>query len=313
MADERLDSRRLKELSTKCLAAWARDTAFDWCLIVAAIWISGLYASPVSFLLAMLVVGNRQHALAILGHDGTHFTLSRNRRLNDILTNVFNMWPIGLTVEGYRKLHFQHHRGLGTDEDPELHHKRSRAPQWDVPASIGRIGKYALLDLVGYSVPDYKIIISFSKPEKTGALIAQYAFHVAGAGILAACGQWWALAVWYVSLPTSFMMFFRLRLWIEHQGTERTTRLHLNPWEGFLLSPHNGWYHWEHHNWASVPYTRLAELREAAKGPAVLSLKALIRHLRNLPYNASGVVFGTTNRETSSQEQWESHEQKRAA
>jgi len=53
-----------------------------------------------------------------LGHDGTHFTLSHARGWNDFLTNLFAFWPIGLTVSGYRALHFKHHKHTGTDMTP---------------------------------------------------------------------------------------------------------------------------------------------------------------------------------------------------
>ena len=57
-----------------------------------------------------------------------------------------------------------------------------------------------------------------------------------GVSALFACGGWEAAAVWYFSLPTSFMMFFRLRLWLEHQGTGDTQRLELTPLQGALLA-----------------------------------------------------------------------------
>ena len=59
------------------------------------------------------------------------------------------------------------------------------------------------------------------------------------------------------------MMSFRLRLWLEHQGTPETHRLHLNFWQAALLAPHNSWLHWEHHTWPTIPYHRLAERENA--------------------------------------------------
>jgi len=66
----------------------------------------------------------------VLGHDGTHYTLSGNARLNDILTNLVCFLPLGLTVSGYRALHYAHHQHTGTEHDPELRNKRMRSPQW---------------------------------------------------------------------------------------------------------------------------------------------------------------------------------------
>jgi hypothetical protein len=105
-----------------------------------------------------------QHALKVLGHDGTHYTLSGNARLNDILTNLVCFLPLGLTVSGYRALHYAHHQHTGTEHDPELRNKRMRSPQWDLPADRWKLLSYALADLVGGSLQDYLIIVRFAKP-----------------------------------------------------------------------------------------------------------------------------------------------------
>lgn len=279
----------IKELSTKALWPWVRDAIMDWGIMIGALTIASAFPNPITIVLAVLIVGNRQHALAILGHDGTHFTLSKNRLLNDSLTNFFNMWPVGLTVGGYRKLHFQHHRALGTHEDPELHHKKSRAPQWDLPIKWTKIFKYTLYDLIGYSIPDYWIIITYSKPEKRSEFVGMVLFHILTVSILLASGLWLTALIWYFSLVTSFMLFFRLRLWLEHQGTDETNRLKLNWWQGGLLSPHNGWYHWEHHNWASIPYHRLPEFRERmGSEKPVLTLNDLIKGFDEMGPISSG-------------------------
>jgi fatty acid desaturase len=151
--------------------------------------------------------------------------LSHHRRLNDFLTNLLAFWPLGLTVSGYRTLHFKHHKHTGTEDDPELGHKRSRNPQWDLPAKPSRILKYAVLDIVGGSFPDYLIILEVFEAGQTvrisaAAVLPRPRHHcvrrirTVGAGLL-----------WYAGLATTFMMSFRLRLWLEHQGTDETQRL----------------------------------------------------------------------------------------
>ena len=114
---------------------WLADAALDWLVIAAAVAMIQLWPHVYTVLAGILIIGNRQHALAILGHDGTHYTLSRNAALNDFLTNLFCFWPLGLTVSGYRALHYAHHKNTGMENDPELGHKRMRSPQWDLPAT----------------------------------------------------------------------------------------------------------------------------------------------------------------------------------
>ena len=117
----------LRELGARTLFPWLTDAAIDWLVIGGALADDPAYVPHFYTVLAgILIIGNRQHALAILGHDGTHYTLSRNAALNDFLTNLFCFWPLGLTVSGYRALHYAHHKNTGTENDPELGHKRMR-------------------------------------------------------------------------------------------------------------------------------------------------------------------------------------------
>jgi fatty acid desaturase len=293
-----LDKDTLRSLSQRTVWPWLRDAFFDWVVIIGALVGFHTFANPVTWVLALLVIGNRQHALAILGHDGTHFTLSDNKKTNDFLTNLIAMWPIGLTVSGYRLLHFRHHQLTGTEGDPELGHKRARSPQWDLPAKPLRILKYAMYDIVGYSIPDYLIILKFSKPATQSEYIPLICFHVIATTLLAISGLWWAAVLWYCGLITTFMMSFRLRLWLEHQGTPETHRLHLNFWQSALLAPHNAWMHWEHHHWMAVPYHQLGELREHITGKPIWTLGKLLKWFQTTNFIPSGEVIIATNLET---------------
>jgi fatty acid desaturase len=286
----KLDSAHLRSLSARALSPWLFHALGDWAAIAAALAMIQLWPNLLTFVGGVLIVGNRQHALAILGHDGTHYTLSFNTRLNDFLTNLLCFWPLGLTVSGYRALHYAHHKNTGMPDDPELGHKRMRAPQWDLPATIRTVLRYAALDMVGFSVADYLIIVRFSKPGRRREYAPLVLFHAAFASVLLALGCWVAALAWYASLVASFMMFFRLRLWLEHQGTHDTQRIRLTWWQSLILAPHNAWHHWEHHKYPTIPYHRLPLARQKLSGPAILSLDVLIRALMESPHIASGSV-----------------------
>jgi fatty acid desaturase len=275
-ARERLDTETLRALMRRSLFPWLSDAVLDWCVIGLALAAVGLWPHFYTALAAILIVGNRQHALAILGHDGTHYTLSRSAPLNDFLTNLLCLWPLGLTVSGYRALHYKHHKDTGTENDPELGHKRMRSPQWDLPATPWTVLRYALMDLVGHSLADYLIIVRFSAPQRRRDCMPLALFHIAAISLLVWLDCWPIAAVWYFSLVTSFMMFFRLRLWLEHQGTDDTQRLALAPWQGAILSPHDAWHHWEHHRYPAIPYHKLAQARQLLDGPPILTLGDLM-------------------------------------
>ncbi len=289
----RLDTSALRELGARALFPWLVDGGVDWLVIVAALAMIQIWPHFYTVLAGILIVGNRQHALAILGHDGTHFTLSHNAAFNDFLTNLFCWWPLGLTVSGYRALHYAHHKNTGMESDPELGHKRMRSPQWDLPATHWTVLRYALKDLIGYSVVDYSIIVRFSKPQRRREYLPLALFHVAAISGLLASGGWPMAAAWYFSLLTSFMMFFRLRLWLEHQGTDDTQRLSLTWWQGALLSPHNAWHHWEHHKYPTIPYHRLPQARQRLYGPVILTLRDLIAALGSTRAIPSGAALKT--------------------
>jgi len=286
----RLDASALRELGARALFPWLTDAAMDWLVIASALAMIQLWPHVYTVLAGVLIIGNRQHALAILGHDGTHYTLSRNAAFNDVLTNLLCWWPLGLTVSGYRALHYAHHKNTGTENDPELGHKRMRAPQWDLPATPRTVLGYALKDLIGYSVADYSIIVRFSKPQRKREYLPLAFVHITAMSVLAGCGFWSMAASWYFSLVTSFMMFFRLRLWLEHQGTADTQRLSLTWWQAALLAPHNAWHHWEHHKYPTIPYHRLPQARQRLIGPAILGLPELLDNFARADKLASGAV-----------------------
>ena len=87
------------------------------------------------------------------------------------------------------------------------------------------------------------------------------------------------------------MMSFRLRLWLEHQGTPETHRLYLNVWQAPLLAPHNSWMHWEHHSWPTIPYHRLAEVRKHDAEPPVWTLAELFKWFKQADHIPSGQAF----------------------
>ncbi len=184
----RITADQLRYLNERAAWPWLKDALLDWAVMIAAIVIAGVWNNPAGYALAVLIVGNRQHGLALLGHDGTHYTLSHNRKLNDFLTNLFAWWPLLLTNGGYRSLHNAHHKHLSTDDDPEIVHKKSRAPQWDLPAPLPRILGYAAKDLVGYSLPDFWIIVTFSKPPLKSDYLGLAAFHLVANALFLSAG-----------------------------------------------------------------------------------------------------------------------------
>jgi fatty acid desaturase len=115
----------------------------------------------VAVMFAVIIIGTRQHAIMILAHDGSHGHISRNRWLNDLVTNLLSLWPFGVGLSGYRKFHFAHHRYMGTEADPEYIHKKKSAPAYDLPATPRHIARLALTALFGEGSDDQLYFIGY--------------------------------------------------------------------------------------------------------------------------------------------------------
>jgi fatty acid desaturase len=71
--------------------------------------------------LAMVLVGALQHRLAGLGHEAAHYSLLRSKLLNDLVGDVFCLFPILAAIHFYRIFHMAHHQYTNDPErDPDL-------------------------------------------------------------------------------------------------------------------------------------------------------------------------------------------------
>jgi fatty acid desaturase len=255
--------------------------------MAAAFMMAGMFHHWASYLLAGLVIGTRQHALAILGHEGAHRLVCRGRRLNDLITAFLCFSPLGLGLHAYRKHHFTHHRHPGTEVDPELAYKRSRSPQWDLPARK-RLRWYFLKDILGLGVKDLVYVMLVVPPVCVWDVLGPLLWWSAAVTIVVLCGQMWMLALWFGSLITVFWTMFRLRVWTEHLGTADVHRVAAHWWQRLLFLPHNTWYHYEHHRWPSIPCWNLPAARALDQKVPVLSLSELFESYQTAAPISSG-------------------------
>ena len=73
------------------------------------------------FATAIILIGGLQHRLAGLGHESAHYSFIRNRFLNDLIPDIFCMFPLLTTIHFYRLFHLGHHQFTNDPErDPDL-------------------------------------------------------------------------------------------------------------------------------------------------------------------------------------------------
>ena len=91
-----------------------------WALIVAAIALVAWWPNPLTYLLAVGIIGSRQLGLTILMHDGAHGCLSPDEKTNLTLSQWFCAYPVFAETRAYRRYHLQHHARTQQDDDPDL-------------------------------------------------------------------------------------------------------------------------------------------------------------------------------------------------
>ena len=252
-----------------------------WGMIVLAVALFALLPNPVTFLLAIMIIGSRQLGLAILMHEAAHNALFKSRRLNEFAGEWLCGRPILAELAAYRHYHLTHHRFTQTDKDPDLV-LSSKFPTSH--ASLRRkftrdiTGQTGIKQLAGQIMMSFRLAGDDEALEAAASDFAQ-AFKARDlwksfpvfVGIIFAMGLvgswWWGLAFWLLPFLTWFQLVLRIRNIAEHGATDqsdnpfRNVRTTLaNPIVGFFLAPYWVNYHLEHHMVMHVPCWNLKKM-----------------------------------------------------
>lgn len=252
-----------------------------WCVVHAWGVIFGAMAlfvwlpNPVTFLLAVALIGARQLGLAILMHDGAHGILCHNPKLNTFLSQWLCAYPMMAETGAYRRYHLKHHANTQQPEDPDL---VLSAPFPITKASFRRKMIRDLTGQTGYQQRKAQILNALGKPDWTlerrlrnywdklgRATVCQLVIF----GILAASGHWVLyFTLWLLPFLTWQQAITRVRNIAEHAmvpdnnddfRNARTTKANLI--ERALVAPYWVNYHVEHHLMMWVPCYNLPKTR----------------------------------------------------
>ncbi len=258
----------------------------DFAIIALTFWVAGTINNLFVYALAVFIIGNRQHALAILGHEAAHNLVSKNRKINDWLITLLCGFPLFLSLDSYRKWHLAHHKYLGTDKDTELVYREN--PAYQLPASKLRILTRFLLDLLGLGVNELFQFIYAIRPATKVYWLGPIIMVVCFIAISFYTNTLFIPVIWYVALLTSFWACYRIRTWYEHIGVESkgrfsSHRYHAGPLVQFLFFPHNVWLHYEHHKFPNVPFYDLPKLRKVDESEPILTMGEVLDRFANYP------------------------------
>lgn len=257
--------------------------AFDLTLGLAALAATGWLAIkvlgafpgawPVTSVLAAVSFGYWMAYLQLFIHEAAHFNLLASRFWNDRLGNLLiGLW-VGVRLENYRAIHWQHHRLHGEPTDSEHSYFFALNASFLLEALFGIKAVRVIL------FRGQRLATQFAgdSPARTRAGRSMLAYtillHLMIIGSLLAAGQVLVAAAWIAGMGMFFPFFGALRQLLEHRSASasastnyfamphgRTTRIFK---EGIFSSTFGGAGFTRHplHHWdPSVSYTNLSQV-----------------------------------------------------
>ncbi len=206
-------------LAPRWWAVWAQ-LALAYVAIAAivaglSVWSPAGVAAVGAALAGGLAIG---YAIAFLNnffHEAAHYNLAPGRRANDLLTNLLMAWMFGSSIELYRKIHFQHHRALGTTMDSENSYFDPLRIRYLV---AGLLGLKVLRTLRRYREVEHKRDPGGGEDERRGGwMLLAAAVNGAIVVALGIAGAWAAAGAWMLGELAFFPFFVSLRQTLEHR------------------------------------------------------------------------------------------------
>ncbi|HEX3674466.1 MAG TPA: fatty acid desaturase family protein [Rhizomicrobium sp.] len=249
-----------------------------WVVIAASMAVFALLPNPVTFVVAVVLIGSRQLGLAILMHDGAHGVLMRTRAANEFVSQWFCAYPVFADTIPYRHYHLVHHRTTQQDDDPDLHLSAK------FPITRASFRRKLIRDITGqtgFKQRRAQLRAAFGKP---GERLATFRRKLGGPllanavllAILVAVGRWYFYPLfWLLPLLTWQQVITRVRNIAEHAVVPDNDDVFRNArttyaawWERALFAPYWVNYHVDHHLLFYVPCYNLPKLHEMllAKG-----------------------------------------------
>jgi fatty acid desaturase len=279
MTAHAIDRETLQSLSVPSNSRTLCDLFFSWGVIAGAIAGAHLIGRTYAYVLAIIVIGSRQNALATLAHEGWHSLLFSSRRLNHGFGAWLYAYPLGILYYHDRDRHLRHHREVGHHYDPDwINYTTSHRE------SSGRVLRYLGSLLCGRLL--FSTLWSFVKrgqprigvqrrEDHSGVFVELFGVLICQAVLFSAITllshRWWSYPLlWVLPLATFAGFFANFRALIEHVAVrddvpveDRLRDIKAGPIERFFIAPSHFNYHALHHAHPSIPHYNLMRGREA--------------------------------------------------
>jgi beta-carotene hydroxylase len=207
------------------------------------------------------------HLLGMVGHEGFHGNLHRNRLLSIHLGLFFSSTVISYLVTGYYVTHWQHHLYTNTDDDPDVQACARFKTFWSrcflSRLYLSGIYREATFRLAfGGEFPEERLPYGLGKLRAFAKLnLAYQAFWIVVFAGLGLYNVMW-LVIGVVVPYLLAILGSGLRVYIEHAGTDaqpgRVARSFSSPLWTIAFFGNN--LHLEHHLYPNIPCYRLPAL-----------------------------------------------------
>ena len=230
----------------------------DLLAIVGLAWLSETVGNPVLTGLVVVFIGAAPlHDVLVHGHEAMHGNASRNPWVN-----AFILWfthaLVGISGRAHRSFHFDHHRFVGSDRDPEhrIHGTVDGRTTW--------MGAFRVVALAHVFVNGHRWRGAMTRVEPMHIALELLGAVLLHAGLIALFGPWNWLVYGVLAASTGLPMVAGLRAAAEHLAPRPTDVVHTRAYRALRVGQwawSNVDHHVEHHLCPQVPYHRLPELR----------------------------------------------------
>ncbi|MFN4083920.1 MAG: fatty acid desaturase family protein [Bacteroidia bacterium] len=268
-----------KKLKKRIFLIPLKDTLLDYVAIVLSITIFAVFNNLFTLVFSIIITGVFIYRLQIIGHDGLHYSLAENKKLNDFFTRYVLLAPQFTPMSLNRYNHLNHHGRFATEFDADWQYYKTADKDTKPKFYLW------LLNVLGFGFV-FKIAIKLLSGKKPSAkkheaakqtalelphdlLSIALAQTVIFAVFYFTLGWQYYFIIWVLAVFGVFVPLNTIRSFCEHSIPEpdeskgnRLYTFNSNFFESFILAPHNMNYHFEHHEYMYVPYYHLPALKK---------------------------------------------------